>query len=232
MITKKKPELNLEKNRVIYLQLGLFITSAGLLMAFTWRSPVYLAERHDIERTSEVPIEEIVVVEDLEIPEIEPVKIQKEPKPTQTLLTDKIEELDNKDKDEGVATETDPIDKIDIGDPNPPIGERPEIDNKAYKYVDKEATFLGSWKQYLQESMVYPEMAIDWGDEGTVWVQFIVEKDGSISNVTVNERSVNSKELRKEAIRVVKESPRWQPGELHAERVRTKVITPIRFHLR
>lgn len=231
MITKKKPEFNLEKNRVIYLQLGLFITSASLLMAFTWRSPVYLAERHDIERTSEVPIEEIVVEEDMEIPEVEPMQKQEEQKPTQTLLTDEIDELENKDKDEGVATEIDPTEIFTFGDPEPPIGKRPELD-KAYKYVDKEATFMGSWQKYLQDSMVYPEIAIEWGDEGTVWVQFIVERDGSISNVTVNERSVKSKELRKEAIRVVKESPRWQPGELQAERVRTKVITPIRFHLR
>lgn len=231
MITKKKPELNLEKNRVIYLQLGLFITSAGLLMAFTWRSPVYLAERQDVERTSEIPIEEIVVEEDMEIPEVEPMQKQEEQKPTQTLLTDEIDELENKDKDEGVTTEIDPTEIFTFGDSEPPIGKRPELD-KAYKYVDEEAEFIGSWYKYVQESMVYPDIAIEWGDEGTVWVQFIVERDGSISNVTVNERSVKSKELRKEAIRVVKESPRWQPGELQAERVRTKVITPIRFHLR
>lgn len=231
MITKKKPEFNLEKNRVIYLQLGLFITSAGLLMAFTWRSPVYLAERHYVERTSEVTIEEIMVEEDQEIPEVETIQKQEIQKPNETLLSEKIEEKENEDKDEGVATEIEPIDIFTIGDPEPPIGKRPELD-KAYKYVDKEAEFLGNWQQYLIESMVYPEISIKWGDEGTVWVQFIVEKDGSISNVTVHERTAKSKKLRKEAIRVIKASPTWQPGELKAERVRTKVITPIRFHLR
>lgn len=232
MITKKKPELNLEKNRVIYLQLGLFITSAGLLMAFTWKSPVYLAERQDVDRTSEIPIEEIVVEEDREIPEVKPVKKQEEQKPKQTLLTDEIDEKDNPDKDENIGVETEPKKGIEIGDPEPPIGPRPKLDNKAYKYVDKEAAFKGSWTQYVQKTMVYPDKAIEWGDEGTVWVLFIVEKDGSISNVTVDERSAKSKDLRKEAIRVIKESPEWQSGELRGEKVRTKVRTAIRFQLR
>ena len=83
--------------------------------------------------------------------------------------------------------------------------------------------------KYIMENMKYPEQAMKKGIQGRVAVSFIVEKDGSISNV----RPIHSVHtlLDKEAIRVVKSMPKWSPGKQHGKPVRVQLIVPIMFKL-
>lgn len=83
--------------------------------------------------------------------------------------------------------------------------------------------------KYIMENMKYPKQAMKEGIQGRVAVSFIVEKDGSISNV----RPIHSVHtlLDKEAVRVVKSMPKWSPGKQNGKPVRVQLIVPIMFKL-
>jgi len=83
--------------------------------------------------------------------------------------------------------------------------------------------------QYLEKNVKYPKKSRRKGIEGRVLLKFIVEKDGSISNVSVIE-SVNN-EMDAEAVRVVKKMPKWEPGMEDGENVRISFNLPLKFRL-
>ena len=83
--------------------------------------------------------------------------------------------------------------------------------------------------QYLMENIKYPEQAMKKGIQGRVAVRFIVEKDGSISDVKPI-LSVHPL-LDKEAIRVVKSMPKWTPGKQNGKPVRVRFNLPVMFKL-
>ena len=83
--------------------------------------------------------------------------------------------------------------------------------------------------QYLSQNIRYPEAAKKAGTQGRVTVQFVVEKDGSISNVSIL-RGVEP-DLDKEAVRVISEMPKWKPAMQRGETVRVKYTVPVMFRL-
>lgn len=85
------------------------------------------------------------------------------------------------------------------------------------------------WTQYLSNSLKYPEKAQSKEIEGTVIVSFIVEKDGSLSDIELM-RGIGGG-CDEEALRVVKGSGKWSPGEKDGSIVRTRMRLPIRFKL-
>jgi protein TonB len=95
-----------------------------------------------------------------------------------------------------------------------------------------EAEYFGGvpkMQEDIGRGLVYPEIDVQLGNEGTVYVSFIVEKDGSVSNVQI-ERGI-SETIDREAKRIVKEFPKWKPAENAFGKVRTIVRLPIRFIL-
>ena len=98
--------------------------------------------------------------------------------------------------------------------------------------VDEKPSFPGgesAMKSYLNSTLKYPIDAQELGRQGRVIVQFIIEKDGSISDVKIS-RSVFWS-LDREALRVVKAMPKWTPAKLKGIPVRTKCTTPVVFRL-
>ena len=83
--------------------------------------------------------------------------------------------------------------------------------------------------KYLSENIKYPEAAEKAGEQGRVVVNFIVEKDGAVSNVKVA-RSVTPT-LDAEAVRVIKAMPKWVPGKQDGKLVRVKYNVPVSFRL-
>lgn len=83
--------------------------------------------------------------------------------------------------------------------------------------------------KYIMENIKYPEQAMKEGIQGRVTVRFIVEKDGSISNV----KPVLSVHplLDKEAVRVVESMPKWSPGKQNGKPVRVRFNVPVMFKL-
>lgn len=101
---------------------------------------------------------------------------------------------------------------------------------KVYDAVEEQAQFPagpGAMTRWIRDNMIYPALAQEHGVEGKVIVQFVVEKDGTISNPVVV-RGVD-KELDREAIRLVKAMPKWTPGRNNGTPVRSRFILPITF---
>ena len=116
-----------------------------------------------------------------------------------------------------------------IAEPEPP---KHEEENKVFDIVEQQPLFPGgpaALMKYLSENTKYPVVAQENGVQGRVTVQFVVEKDGSISDVHVL-RGVDPS-LDKEAVRVVKSMPRWTPGNQNGITVRVNYRVPVLFRL-
>lgn len=106
-------------------------------------------------------------------------------------------------------------------------------DNPVFEVVEKMPEFpdggMPKLMAYLAKNIRYPEKAHKEGTQGRVTVQFIVEKDGSISHVTPL-RGVQP-ELDAEAVRVISSMPKWKPGTQRGEAVRVRYTVPVVFRL-
>jgi len=102
-----------------------------------------------------------------------------------------------------------------------------EVDVAPQFFKGDVSTFLSDWVYtYLR----YPEIPLSQGVSGTVVVEFIVEKDGSVTGV----RAVRGEDqyLEDEAVRVIAASPKWKPGQMGGEKVRVKYSVPVEFRLK
>jgi TonB family protein len=88
---------------------------------------------------------------------------------------------------------------------------------------------ISAMMQFLSENINYPETAVEMGEQGRVFLQFVIEKDGSITNVKVD-RGV-SVDLDNEAKRVLQRMPKWNPGQVNGRNVRSRCRIPINFRL-
>ena len=88
---------------------------------------------------------------------------------------------------------------------------------------------MEAFMKYLAKNIQYPERAVDNGIQGKVMVRFVVERDGSASQVETI-KGVDP-ELDREAVRVVKAMPKWKPGRQQGKAVRTRFIVPVVFRL-
>jgi TonB family protein len=83
--------------------------------------------------------------------------------------------------------------------------------------------------EYLSANLKYPKEAVKRGEEGVVYVSFVVDEDGNVAEAKID-RGI-SMELNEEALRVVKEMPKWEPGYDEGEISRTRTALPVRFRL-
>jgi protein TonB len=115
-----------------------------------------------------------------------------------------------------------------IAEPEPPK----EEETKVFDVVEQMPSFPGgpaALMQYLSSNIKYPVVAEENGVQGRVVCTFVVEKDGSITDVRVV-KSVDPS-LDKEAMRVVKSMPKWIPGKQNGSAVRVKYTVPVTFRL-
>ena len=104
--------------------------------------------------------------------------------------------------------------------------------NKVYSVAEKMPEFPGGQQalmQYISYNVRYPKDAAEKGKQGRVVVEFVVNEDGSISDEKVT-RSVFPS-LDNEALRVIKNMPKWQPGVVDGKNVRVKYTIPLSFKL-
>ena len=114
----------------------------------------------------------------------------------------------------------------------PPAAPKEEVSNKVFDVVEQMPSFpggQGALMSYLSQNIRYPVVAQENGVQGRVTVSFVVERDGSITDVTVV-RSVDPS-LDKEAVRVIKSMPKWNPGKQNGSPVRVKYNVPVSFRL-
>jgi protein TonB len=90
---------------------------------------------------------------------------------------------------------------------------------------------MDAMRVYLKKNLMYPIMARDAGIQGKCYIRFIVNADGSISDVRVLRGVTDCPECDQEALRVVKRMPNWAPGKVNGKAVRINYNLPIVFKL-
>jgi len=224
MDQKKSPKADLENKRVLFIQIGLIITLAIVLVAFEWKTYdrvlVDLGEREVID----IP-EEMVEITRQEQPPPPPAP---PPQTTQFQIVEDDVEIDDDfiiDADVDITTEIEAY--------IPPVFDEEEIvEEEIFIVVEDMPTFPGGDEarvRFLSENIRYPQMARESGIQGTVFVTFVVERDGSVTDVRVL-RGIGGG-CDEEAIRVIKAMPRWNAGKQRGRPVRVQFTMPIRFTL-
>lgn len=104
---------------------------------------------------------------------------------------------------------------------------------KVFDVVEQMPEYPGGMQalfEFLKENIKYPEDAQKQKVEGRVLAKFVVETDGSISNIEVVKHAFPS--LDAEAVRVIQAMPKWAPGKQKGQAVRVKFVVPINFNLK
>ena len=120
----------------------------------------------------------------------------------------------------------------DIADLKQVVTQAEPEPEKVFDMVEQMPTFPGGQQElmsYLGKNIKYPTIAQENGTQGRVIIQFVVERDGSITDVRVA-RGVDPY-LDKEAVRGVKSMPKWIPGKQNGKAVRVKFTVPVMFRL-
>jgi periplasmic protein TonB len=115
-----------------------------------------------------------------------------------------------------------------------PAPQQQNPDSTIFTYVEEQPVFPGgesAFMKFLADSIRYPKEAKENGQQGTVYVRFVVERDGSISNIEVVKAVPGAPALSQEALRVFSLMPKWTPGKMNGRPVRTEVIQPVKFML-
>ena len=198
--------------------LGLCIASGIVLGGFTYQDP------NGKDKKKAHAIREIDRVYEQE--ETPPPPVVVEP-PSIQITPDVIEETVEIEN-----TEVPPI--VDVTPPVPPpvVEEVIVIAPPVVDFPDVEATFPGgasAMMKWINDNVRYPQTSIEMNEQGRVFLSFVVEADGSISNVKV-ERGI-SPDLDREAKRIIRSMPNWTPGESAGRVVRARCRLPINFQL-
>ena len=226
MEIKKSPKADLEGKKGIFFEIGLTLALAVLLFAFEWKSST--AEVNAFQTVAEAEIEEEI------IPITQQMMKPPPPPPPAPKLTDLIdiveddtnidEELEIQDAEDDSENQEVP-DVTDFGDyEGEDTGEA-----QIFQVVEDMPAFPGNVTKWISKNVKYPVLAMENGIQGKVYIQFVIEKDGSITDVKVA-RGVDAS-LDKEAVRVVKAMPKWKPGKQRGKPVRVSYTVPINFQL-
>ena len=225
MEIKKAPKVDLEKKKGIFFEIGLVLALGILLYAFEWKTETKKTQDMQGSETEQVE-EEIIPVTTQNTP-------PPPPPPPAPKLTDLINIVDNdQDIDDELeiedaedATENTVVDVTQFDD----FGEEDTGEAQIFQVVEMMPSFKGNMNKWLKDNVKYPVLAQENGISGRVFVAFVVETDGSITDVKVA-RSVDPS-LDKEAVRVVKSMPKWNPGKQRNKPVRVAFTVPINFTL-
>ena len=228
MEVKKTNKANLENKKVLFLEIGLAVTLVIAIVAFEYRSFDKGDEGPDIKRDSGITeVIDIPITDNTpppppeEIPPADPTEFEiVDP----SVIIDKQFNLEDifKDINTGVG-----IGKREIPDDDGKL----EDDDVLFTVVETQAElpFPNGFDGYLSKSIVYPEAARQAGIEGQVSVEFVIEKDGSVTNIKIL-RDIGGG-CGEELVRVLKAMPKWKPALQRGKPVRNQFGKNVRFGL-
>ena len=224
MEIKKESKYDLERIKALFFQAGLVLSLAVILVAFEWRTSEGDDGNWDQMQVIDIPEDQIEITR------------QEEPEPPkpeqQTTVLEIVEDDVDVDDDLDINAEDDM--DTEVGDFVAPIDDDDPVivEAEIFTIVEDQPSFPGGESalfEYLQNNIAYPQMAKESNIQGTVFVTFVVEPDGFISNVKVL-RGIGGG-CDNEAIRVVRKMPRWAPGKQRGKPVRVQFNLPIKFVL-
>ena len=228
MEIKKSPYANLENKRLTFVLIGLVVVLAAVYTAFEWTQTD--------SKVEEIKQKEIAIEEEIEIDQTfqdETPPPPPEPEEVPEVIEEiKIVEDDVETQDVDFSSEDKKDEVVEIK--QVVIEEDDEIEEieEIFLVVEEQPEFPGGQQKmmkYLSENVRYPVIAAENGIQGRVICQFVVEKDGSITDIVVV-RGVD-KSLDNEAIRLIKTMPKWKAGKQRGKAVRVKFTLPVNFRL-
>ncbi|MCU4166114.1 energy transducer TonB [Carboxylicivirga caseinilyticus] len=226
MEVKKSPKADLENKKSVFMQIGLVVVLAVVLIAFEWT-------------TTDVDVSQFEMVEDLEAEEeIMPITRQEEVKPPPPPPPPKVADVlniveDDVELDEELDiedTEMEEDTEVDFSDLA--MDEEEAEDAPVFFIVEEMPEFPGgeeALRKFIAQSVKYPVIAQENGIQGRVYVSFVVNTKGAVTDVKIA-RGVDPN-LDKEAIRVVNSMPAWKPGKQRGKAVKVSYTVPINFVL-
>jgi protein TonB len=221
MELKKNDAANIEKSKSALLLVGFLFVGSLVLASFSYKVAVTADDDGGLgPKTADVNFQQEDVKQETPPETPPPPSVDAPPPPTEDII-----EEENTEKEPEPAVPVDP--PVEIGPIDEPVVEMEIID-----FPDVEAQFPGgpaAMQKWINSNVQYPQTSIEMNEQGRVYLSFVVEPDGSISNITV-ERGVSG-DLDKEAKRVVRNMPSWVPGEASGKKVRTRCRLPIIFTL-
>ena len=216
MKPKKNPEISLENKKGLFFQIGLIVTLIIVFLAFEWKS--YDKTDYNLGQLNLDDLEEEIIP--ITKQEIKPPPPPPPPPEVIEIVEDEVEieeelEIEDTESDEDIAIEIEE-----------------ESDDEFFMVVENMPEFPGGdlgLMKYIQKNVKYPPIAKEYNITGKVYVSFIVDKSGSVTNVKIV-RGVD-KSLDAEALRVVKSLPKYKPGKQRGKAVRVMFTIPINFTL-
>ena len=207
--------------RPLLLNIGMVLSLSLVIVAINWKS-YSEASIVDLGKV-EAEVNEIIDI---------PLSEQKPPPPPKQQVF-KIQEVKDTEVIEEIAldldvevTEEEAVAEVEVI----MIEEEEEVVEEIFVIVEQEPTPIGGFEEfytYLAQQIKYPPAALRLGIEGSVFVQFVIEKDGKITNVELA-KGIGAG-CDEEALRVISSSPDWNPGKQRGLPVRVRKIIPVRF---
>ncbi len=228
MEVKKSKKADLENKKGLFMEIGLVISLAIVIIMFSISQREKVVENFDMGTIAdEVEVIDVTVEEEPEVPK-EHVQQQ-----TVAVITDILQVVRN---DAQIETEIDWIDFESDDDIviEPIKVETEEIEEETIFIVaEQKPTFQGGdlnvFRNWVQSRLEYPDLARENNIQGTVNITFVVEKDGRLTHIEVL-RSPDEM-LSEEVIKVVSRSPKWEPARQRDVPIRFKYSMPVVFKL-
>lgn len=230
MEVKKSPKADLKNRRLLFTEIGFVVALAVVYFAFEWKTKE--KEEDTLTADTAVVIEEEMIPITMETPPPVP-EVAKIP-----VFSDQIDIVDDDIvvEDNILNLEDNSNLGVEIMDYVEAVVEEETVEEEAipFQLVEEKPKFNGGdaneFSKWVSNHIEYPEIARENGVSGRVMLQFVVNPDGSISNVKVL-RGVEES-LDKEAVRVVSSSPKWSPGRQRDRAVKVTYTFPVVFQLR
>jgi len=225
MEEKKSPKANLENKKLMFTQIGLIISLFIAWLAFEHKSYDKREIDPSLLRQTEVVEEEMVEITKQEEPKPQPVEMPKQTTQLEIVQDDvEVEDIEiNAEMDQNEVMEEYVA---------PEIEEEEVVEAEVFTIVEEMPSYPGGdakMYEYLGKNIKYPQIARESSIQGRVFVNFVVEPDGSVSNVKVL-RGIGGG-CDEEAMRVVKTMPKWKPGKQRGKAVRVSYTLPVVFKL-
>ena len=228
MEVKKAPKANIETQKTTFFLMGLVVALAVLFVGFEWSSTISKLDEN-------VVVQDVMAEEEIEITQRDPTPPPPPPPPEPELpeIIDVVEEkVENKIDLSSLEDDQSKAQVQTYTPPPPPKPVEEEATDEIFVVVEKQPEYPGgssALMKFLSDNIKYPVIAQENGIQGRVITNFVVERDGSISDVQVIRGQDPS--LDKEAVRVIKTMPRWTPGQQRGKPVRVRFTLPVVFRL-
>ncbi|SFU42631.1 outer membrane transport energization protein TonB [Porphyromonadaceae bacterium KHP3R9] len=224
---KKSPKANIDALKLTSILMGMVVGISVLFFAFEWSSKTKKLDESII-------VQDVLAEEEIEITRRDPAPPPPPPPPAPEtpeiiqVVEEKVEtriEINTEDDASKRQMET-------FVPPPPPKPKVEEVTEEIFVVVEEQPEFPGgnaAMMKFLSDNIKYPVIAQENGIQGRVITNFVVEKDGSITDVQVV-RGVDPS-LDKEAVRVIQSMPKWKPGKQRGSAVRVRFTLPVVFRL-